>query len=151
MKVTSNGKKYMKLGIIVGIIFAITVAFVAGDTINEKIGILAGFGIAALGLFILVSFVNFLFRKSPESYQIENDAIRIPIFLFYSVKIKFEDIKEITKEPATHFSFRTVYLPTRLGGSVLIRTKHGSNYVVTPKDPNAFIEDVKKGMGGSPR
>ena len=134
----------MKLGYIAGIIFIVVIVFLNGDTIQEKLGILTGFGIAILGLFVLVTVVNTLFKKAPDSYQIEENVIKIPFLPFYAIKIKYEDIEEITKEPASHFSFRTVYLTTRLWGAVLIKTKRGSNYVISPKDPDAFIADVKK-------
>jgi len=117
-------------------------------------------------IFVIVFFVVFLiiiftlFRAYRLSFIISKDRLLID-GLLKKHEITFSEIKKVQKVPIP-FGFR-LYGASFLGGryylpgvgnatvamsnfddGVLISTKKGYNFVITPSNPSKFIDDMKK-------
>ena len=117
-------------------------------------------------IFVIVFFMVFLvivfilFRAYRLSFVISKDKLVIN-GLLKKHEIMFSDIKEVKKVPIP-FGFRLFgasflggryYLPgvgnatvamSNFDDGVLITTKKGYNFVITPLNPMKFIDDMKK-------
>jgi hypothetical protein len=108
-------------------------------------------------VFLIIIFI--LFRAYKLSFIISKDSLTIG-GLLKKHDIMFSDIKEIKKVPIP-FGFRLFgasflggryYLPgvgnatvamSNFDDGVLISTKKGYNFVITPSNPMKFIDDMK--------
>jgi len=119
-----------------------------------------------IGIFIIIFFIIFiiiiftLFRAYRLSFIISKDTLIIN-GLLKKHKIMFSDIKNVKKVPIP-FGFRLFgasflggryYLPgignatiamSNFNDGVLVTTKNGYNFVITPLNPLKFIEYLKK-------
>ena len=116
------------------------------------------FVIAFFIVFLIIVFT--LFRAYRLSFVISKDRLLIG-GLLKKHEIMFSDIKDVKKVPIP-FGFRLFgasffggryYLPgvgnatvamSNFDDGVLISTKKGYNYVITPINPLKFIDDMKK-------
>ncbi len=109
-------------------------------------------------VFLIIGFT--LYRAYRLNFIISNDALIIH-GLLKTHEIIFSEIKEVKKVPiplgfrlfGASFLGGRYYLPgignatvamTNFDDGVLISTKKGYNFVITPKNPMKFIEDLNK-------
>lgn len=136
------------------VIMFIGVPFFAPMTFFNKINFVIVFFI----VFLIILYT--LFRAYRLSFIISKDRLLIG-GLLKKHNIMFSDIKEVKKVPIP-FGFRLFgasflggryYLPgvgnatvamSNFDDGVLISTKKGYNFVITPLNPMKFIDDIKK-------
>ena len=111
-------------------------------------------------VFIIIAFT--LYKAYSLKIQITESHVKIS-GIFRSSKISISDIEEVERTPIP-FGFRifgasflggAYYLPgigkatvamTNFSDGVLIKTKEGGNFVVTPRDPEDFVESLEDKM-----
>ena len=144
---------YWTILIFLAIMF-IGIPLLAPMTLFDKIIFVIAFFI----VFLIIVFT--LFRAYRFSFVISNDRLLIG-GLLKKHEIMFSDIKDVKKVPIP-FGFRLFgasflggryYLPgvgnatvamSNFDDGVLVSTKKGYNYVITPINPLKFIDDMKK-------
>lgn len=132
---------------IITIIAAVIIAFFSSDSIAEGISIVGIFIALYIALAIVMTIMSHYFS---ENQHLTETHINIPMLPFYSIKIAYKDILEVSKEPLLHASFSTTYLTFQPWGTILIKTKRGRNFVISAKNPDTFISEIKKHLANFP-
>lgn len=147
------GRMFLILSILTAILF-VTVSYFVGQEshIGRTVVDATMIGVLAMVLIVTASFYN-------TKYKIKDDVLTAwSPFMF--IKIKLKDIKSVEKV-IFPFGFRVgasfycgvYYVPnlgwvrvvvTNLRDAVLIKTRDGKKYIISPKNPQGFIKTLKK-------
>ncbi|MDI9611410.1 MAG: PH domain-containing protein [Archaeoglobaceae archaeon] len=82
----------------------------------------------------------------PRKYEIHDDVLKIVLGAF-SYKIRLEDLAEVrSAEKWKALAYRGVRFTTSTKNIVEIRKKKGLSIVISPQNPEIFIENLNKAM-----
>ena len=130
-----------KYGLLLKLILIIPVAFLAGSLYLYLSGDVSG----SLALLpgALISGLIFLF-VFPREYQVYEDHLRIVLGSPFSVKVGFQNIKEVRITGRTGLTINFVTRITR--SYVEIVKKKGWSIAITPTDNDLFVDNANRAL-----
>jgi hypothetical protein len=105
------------------------------------------------GFFVLIGdsafFVLLFYFITPRRYQIHQDKLRIVLGTPFSINISLSTIKEVKQAKGSKaFVYNGIRFATSSRSVVEIVRNRGMNYVISPKNEDIFIEQLKLSIEG---
>ena len=96
-----------------------------------------------IGLAVSFGFLLAALALTPRMLRVTKDGIAISLYLGYSIRISAGNLKEVKKLPKSYvFLSQDVPLKSRWSIPGHITQKRGLAFVVTPSDPDEFVEQA---------